>query len=68
MTRTRTGLRAAATEALEPTLVGLWKFLHTEPICNDITVYGSIMVPSLNLYGSGNRLGVHEPSILSGFD
>jgi hypothetical protein len=30
--------------------------------------YGTVMVPSLRIYGSGTRLGDHDPTIVCGFD
>ena len=45
----------------------LWNFLATDPIQNNITVYSTIMIPALNMYGSGVRIGDHDPSEISGW-
>ena len=84
---------------LEPgsALPGLWNFLHTAPIENDITVYATVMVPArgadtirlryrspdlpspksiccvtsrvqAGIYGTGTRIGAHNPEVVSGFE
>jgi acid ceramidase len=48
-------------------LHALWRFLHTAPIRNEITVYATVMIPARAMYGSGTRIGAHDPEIVSGF-